>query len=154
MIDMHIHGSPDVRPRVLSDIEIARQAAAHGMAAILLKSHVTITADRAALVEEAVPGIRVFGGLALNHPVGGINPYAVEAALQLGAAQIWMPTISSSAQRHDPMLPGISILRTARLARRPRGARSYRHARRNSRHRAPGNEMRFCCLYRRPARPA
>lgn len=120
MIDMHIHGSPDVRPRVLSDIEIARQAAARGMAAILLKSHVTITADRAALVEEVVPGIRVFGGLALNHPIGGINPYAVEAALQMGAVQIWMPTISSSAQRHNPMLPGISILQNGAISHETR----------------------------------
>jgi hypothetical protein len=109
MIDLHIHGAPDVRPRKLNDIEIARQAASAGMKAIVLKSHVTLTADRATLVEAMVPGVRVFGGLALNHPVGGINPSAVEMALKMGAAQIWMPTLSSSVQRHTPMLPGIAL---------------------------------------------
>ncbi len=115
MIDIHIHGSPDVRPRKLDDIAVARQAAARGMKAILLKSHVTLTADRAAIVEQVVPEIRVFGGLALNNPVGGINPHAVEAAIALGAAQIWMPTIASSVQRHDPMLPSISVLEGGNL---------------------------------------
>ena len=66
------------------------------MAAILLKSHVTLTADRAAIAEEVVPGIRVLGGLALNEPVGGLNPAAVEAAIRMGARQIWMPTMSAA----------------------------------------------------------
>jgi len=108
-IDMHIHGAPDVRPRLLNDIEIARQAASRGMKAIVLKSHVTSTVDRAYLAGQVVPGVRVFGGLALNHAVGGINPFAVEAALHMGAAQIWMPTVSATTQRHDPVRPGLEI---------------------------------------------
>src|SRR5688500_18689373 len=96
-IDLHLHSAPDVRPRKLDDLAVARAAAARGIRAILLKSHVTLTADRAYLVEQVVPGIRVFGGLALNHAVGGINPVAVETALRMGAAEIWMPTLSSIA---------------------------------------------------------
>jgi Family of unknown function (DUF6282) len=109
-IDLHIHTAPDVRPRLLDDLEATRQAAARGMKAMLLKSHVTSTADRASIAGLTVPGVRVFGGLALNHAVGGINSYAVEAALRMGAAQIWMPTISARAQRHDPVRPGLEIM--------------------------------------------
>src|SRR6266508_3906304 len=93
-IDLHIHSAPDVGPRKMDDLEVARQAAQRGMRAILLKSHWTLTADRAYLVEKVVSGIRVFGGLALNQSVGGFNPAAVEVALKMGAAQIWMPTLS------------------------------------------------------------
>ena len=116
VIDLHIHTAPDLRPRKLDDFGVAKAAAARGMRAVLIKSHVTLTADRAHLVEQIVPGIRVFGGLALNHAVGGINPAAVEVALRLGAAEIWMPTLSAIAQRHDPIGPGISIYHDGRIA--------------------------------------
>ena len=109
-IDLHVHTAPDVRPRKLDAFEAARQAAARGMRAILLKSHVTLTADRAALAEQAVPGVRLFGGLALNAPVGGLNPAAVETALKMGAAQIWMPTESAAAEPHPQPAPGLTIL--------------------------------------------
>jgi len=109
-IDFHLHTAPDVRPRKLDDFEAARQAAARGMRAILLKSHVTLTADRAALAEQAVPGVRVFGGLALNAPAGGLNPAAVEMALRMGAAEIWMPTESAAAEPHPKPAPGLTIL--------------------------------------------
>jgi len=109
-IDFHLHTAPDVRPRKLDDFEAARQAAVRGMRAILLKSHVTLTADRAALAEQAVPGVRVFGGLALNAPAGGLNPAAVEMALRMGAAEIWMPTESAAAEPHPKPAPGLTIL--------------------------------------------
>src|SRR5438105_5235 len=88
-IDFHLHTAPDVRPRKLDDFEAARQAAARGM--------------------------RVFGGLALNAPVGGLNPAAVEIALAMGAAQIWMPTESAAAEPQPKPAPGLSILGEAGL---------------------------------------
>lgn len=91
-IDLHVHSAPDVYPRLLDDLEVVQAAEAVGMRAVLLKSHHTLTADRAQLVERHV-GIAVRGGLALNLSVGGINPVAVETALAFGARQIWMPTI-------------------------------------------------------------
>jgi hypothetical protein len=96
----------------LDDIEAARQAADAGMRAVLCKSHVTCTADRSSIVQEMVPTIKVFGGLALNHAVGGINPAAVEAALGLGSRVVWMPTISASNQplTRDGTVDGIHIL--------------------------------------------
>lgn len=93
-IDLHVHSAPDVYPRSLDDLGVARAAEAAGMRAILLKSHHTLTADRAALIAPLV-GITVRGGLALNLTVGGFNPVAVETAIAFGARQIWMPTIHS-----------------------------------------------------------
>ena len=43
-----------------------------------------------------MPGIQVVGGIVLNRAVGGINPYAVQAALQLGAKHVWMPTVDAA----------------------------------------------------------
>ncbi len=112
IVDLHLHSAPDVRLRLYDDIELARAAAQAGLRAIMLKSHVTITADRATIAEKVVPGIRVFGGLALNSAVGGLNPAAVEAAIKLGAKQIWMPTSSAAhdvayfRSRGGPPLPG------------------------------------------------
>ena len=92
LIDMHIHTAPDIKPRYCNDIQAAGEAKAAGMQAILLKSHITLTADRAAIAESIIGDIRVFGGLVLNKTVGGLNPAAVEVAIQLGAKEIWMPT--------------------------------------------------------------
>ncbi len=120
-IDFHIHSGPDIYPRLLSDIEVARQAKRAGMAAVLIKSHVTISADRAQIAQ-AVTGFPVFGGVALNWPVGGLNKYAVDCAAKLGARQVWMPTTHAAYYlkhvNHVPMfaktmpkdIRGISIL--------------------------------------------
>jgi hypothetical protein len=101
-VDLHIHTGPDVRPRKMDDIDTAKAAAEAGLKAILIKSHVTITADRATIAERIVPGIRVFGSIALNHEVGGLNVAAVETALKLGAAEVWMPTFSARGRAGTP----------------------------------------------------
>lgn len=98
-IDIHLHSSPDIDPRRFTDIELAQEAARAGMGAILIKSHLASTVERAFLVSQIVPGIRVYGGIVLNHPVGGFNPSAVEVALKLGARQVWMPTRSARNHR-------------------------------------------------------
>lgn len=102
-IDLHLHSAPDVRPRRYDDVELAQAAKAAGYQAILLKSHHTLTADRAAIAQRVVPGIRVYGGLALNWAVGGLNLDAVDAALAMGAKQIWFPTRDAAVE--FPSLP-------------------------------------------------
>lgn len=102
IIDMHIHSAPDVRQRKLNDLEIMEAAVARGVRAVVIKSHHVPTADRATLVNQVaaekygadVP-FTMFGGIALNRWVGGLNPYAVETALKLGAKVVWLPTMSS-----------------------------------------------------------
>lgn len=79
----------------MTDIEVAQQAKAANMKAVLIKSHVTCTADRAQIASK-VADFPVFGGIALNYPVGGINPAAVDTAFRLGAKEVWMPTIHAA----------------------------------------------------------
>ena len=98
VIDMHVHSHPDVFGRNMDDIDIATLAKARGMRGILLKNHVTTTADRAALVMKVVPGIEVWGGIVLNNAVGGINPSAVEWMHRMYGSRgkvVWLPTFES-----------------------------------------------------------
>src|SRR5947207_15545201 len=69
VIDMHVHPAPDVFGRALTDIELATVARRKGMRGIVLKNHVTTTADRAQIAMEQVPGIEVWGGVVLNNSV-------------------------------------------------------------------------------------
>lgn len=96
-IDVHIHAAPDIVPRLLSDFELTELARAAGMAAIVLKSHHMLTADRAQIAQKAYPEVKVFGGLALNVPAcGGLNPDAVKVAIRMGAKIVWLPTLSAA----------------------------------------------------------
>jgi len=106
-IDVHIHSAPDIFPRIMNDIDLALSAKEERMRAILIKSHVVITADRAEVASEQAD-FPVYGAIALNLPVGGINLEAVEVALKMGAKEVWLPTIHAShyvAQKdHVPTL--------------------------------------------------
>ena len=77
IIDFHAHAGPDSRPRSLNDIEAARLIKQAGLRGMVLKNHFTMTADRAALAMAQVEGLEIFGGVALNRAIGGINPEAV-----------------------------------------------------------------------------
>ena len=96
-LDIHIHSNPSLFTRIGSDLDIAQHASENNLSGILLKNHYESTVGRAFLADIAVEGTRVFGGLVLNHFTGGINPVAVEHSIRLGAKQIWMPTLDSSA---------------------------------------------------------
>jgi hypothetical protein len=110
-VDLHVHSSPDVDRRRFNDLELARAAQEAGIGAVLIKSHQNSTVERAWLVDQCVPGIRVYGGLVLNETVGGLNLAAVRLALALGARQIWMPTRSAQNHRmHHGQPSGITIL--------------------------------------------
>lgn len=94
VIDMHVHSAPDLIPRVGDDIDLVKGAKDAEMRAIVIKAHFEPTTFRARLVEKATNGgIKVFGGIVLNYYVGGLNPYAVDAAIKAGAKVVWMPTI-------------------------------------------------------------
>ena len=95
-VDVHVHSEPDVFPRIADDIEVCRHAAGVGLRALVLKCHSERTTSRAYLTNQLVDGIQVLGGIVLNRSVGGINPAAVESALQLGAKQVWMPTVDAA----------------------------------------------------------
>lgn len=114
-IDFHVHSEPDVFGRSMDDIDVAVLAKRKGMRAIVLKNHVTMTADRAVLVMKAVPGIEVFGGIVLNNAVGGINPAAVEWMVRMSGGRgrvVWLPTFDSDKHVKtlvDPKASGIEV---------------------------------------------
>ncbi len=99
--DTHMHISPDVVERKIDDLSLARRFQELGMAGFVLKSHYGSTAERAAVVSAAVPGIHALGAIALNRAVGGINPLAVEIAAREGARTVWLPTVDSVNESHE-----------------------------------------------------
>ncbi|MGE5326849.1 MAG: DUF6282 family protein [Deltaproteobacteria bacterium] len=100
-VDIHVHCDPDVLPRSLDALEVAKEARAAGMRAVIYKNHYVPTASWAFILREAVPGIELFGGIDLNRTVGGINPAAVAnmAKVKGGFGKIvWMPTFDAQNQ--------------------------------------------------------
>ncbi len=83
-IDLHIHSAPSLFPRLVDHVEAAEGARKYGMRAVVLKEHHGYTADRMYFVRKLINGIEVYGGVVLNNAVGGINPFAVDAAIKLG----------------------------------------------------------------------
>lgn len=91
--DLHVHTIPSHVARALDDFELAQQASAAEMSGVLIKSHYEPTGARAALVNRRTAGsAKAYGAMVLNHPVGGLNPYAVHSGLKMGAAIVFMPT--------------------------------------------------------------
>jgi Family of unknown function (DUF6282) len=102
--DTHVHIAPDVMQRRITDLELARRFNEVGLAGFVLKSHYVPTAERASVVNAAVPGIDAVGAISLNASLGGLNPMAVEIAARLGARVVWMPTVDAANHRrtaHD-----------------------------------------------------
>ena len=100
-IDLHIYTEPDSIARSIDALEAAKLARDHGMRAIALKHHYDETAGLAYLARKVYPGIEVFGGVAMNLTVGGLNPRAVEYMTQITGGFgkfVFMPTNDSEAQ--------------------------------------------------------
>jgi hypothetical protein len=99
-VDLHVHFHPDyIRAPEGWDVgegvpvmETAKEAADEGYAAVVLKSHGFGSAPLAKTVEGVEPRLRVFGGICTDFPTGGLNPFAIEAALALDTKIVWLPT--------------------------------------------------------------
>ncbi len=98
-VDIHIHHGPDLYARIQDPLELAQDAKAVGMRAFCIKRHNFPTPGLAALTRKLVPEVDVFGSIACNRQVGGVNPVAVEAAIKYGVRQVWLPTIDSANHR-------------------------------------------------------
>jgi hypothetical protein len=103
--DTHIHVAPDVVPRIVDDVSLARRFAELGMDGFVLKSHYTSTAERAAVVRTAVPGVQALGAIVLNRAVGGMNALAVEVAAREDVRTVWLPTVDSVNESHERDAP-------------------------------------------------
>ena len=98
VIDFHVHSGPASRPRSVNDLEVARIAKRAGMRGLVFKNHFTMTADRAALAMAEVDGIEIFGGVALNKSVGGLNAEAVRQLVAFSGGRgkvVWLPTFDA-----------------------------------------------------------
>lgn len=103
-VDLHCHSGPSVMPRDLDHIQALREASEAGLRAILFKDHYYSVTPICRLLEAhyADLGIKMLSGVPLNNTSGGLNKYAVEHGLQLGANLVWMPTFSAANHiRHD-----------------------------------------------------
>ena len=108
-IDFHVHADPDpFHKRRLNVLDLALQAKALGMRAVVAKNHQFGTTGLAALVNQIVPDFLVVGSLTLNREAGGLNPEVVEAAIRGGTRVVWMPTLSSTIDSKGK--PGLSLL--------------------------------------------
>jgi hypothetical protein len=94
--DLQVHVAPDVIARRIDDLDLAKEFLAKGLKGFVLKSHYFPTAERASVVTKAVPGIRAFGAITLNHSIGGLNPVAIELAGRSGCKIVWMPTVDAA----------------------------------------------------------
>jgi hypothetical protein len=107
-VDTHVHAGPTLTVREFNVWQLAAEAEKGGFSAMVLKDHFipTVPVARAMQAKIDNTGLKIFGSLALNNSVGGINPKAVEIAIGFGAKVIWMPTISAANHRRKHRAPG------------------------------------------------
>jgi hypothetical protein len=86
-IDIHVHAGPHLKssPRRADPIQVAQEARAAGLRAIVLMDVFKESAGTAWLVGRRVQGIDVFGGIILSSVYDGANPRAVKTALRYGS---------------------------------------------------------------------
>jgi Family of unknown function (DUF6282) len=110
-VDLHCHSGPSPFPRRLDHVEASHDGARINMRAILCKSHhhntvMDLLAMRTQLAGAPTP---MYGGVALNSEVGGVNPSAAAVAITMGGRCVWGPTVSAGqhirAHRHDDGFP-------------------------------------------------
>ena len=108
--DLHVHAAPDGKQqRRMDALEVARCAYEAEMGGFVLKSHDYNTAPLTYALNQMYPGLSVFGAIALNRSVGGINPDAVQVAVDLGAQVVWMPTFTADFRQRGRDSEGIRV---------------------------------------------
>jgi hypothetical protein len=97
-IDIHCHSGPSVMPRCLDHIDALEEASSVGMRALLFKDHYYSATPITELLKGryAHLNVEMLSGVPLNNTSGGLNPYAVDHGLKLGARLVWMPTFSAA----------------------------------------------------------
>ena len=95
-LDIHVHADPDPYAERKTDFAatVARAREA-GLAGLVLKSHEYPTQPLAWTLDREFSGIDVYGGVALDWGVGGLNPEAASITLRIGGKVVWMPTFDA-----------------------------------------------------------
>ena len=76
--DMHVHNTPSTTNRSYNAIIHAMAGHEQGMRGIYFMCHYSDTIQKAYLARQVVPGIELFGGIALNNWIGGLNVAAID----------------------------------------------------------------------------
>jgi len=116
-IDNHVHSAPDpYMARIGDQIDLAIAACQAGMGGILFgEPHQVPSSFLQAQTQKVVNQwadehgkrrIDVFGGVALNYAVGGLNPAAVLASARIGGKIVWPPGVDSSHYHKLLGVPG------------------------------------------------
>ena len=97
-IDLHCHSGPSVMPRYFDHYEAMQEAASVGIRALLIKDHYYSATPVTELLNKHFKHLKVslLSGVPLNNQTGGLNIYAVEHGIKLGAKLVWMPTFTSA----------------------------------------------------------
>lgn len=102
--DIHVHSNPSLGPGgegfALDDFQVMEEAWQAGIRGVCLKNLEFSTIFRDYLVNrwqesQGRSGCTCYASLVLNGPVGGLNPLAVDYAVQQGARCVWFPTYSA-----------------------------------------------------------
>lgn len=93
--EMHVHGGPSFIDRKYDWIELADTYREADFGGIVMKNQFGSTYIAAGLARARVPDLDIHSALTLNSFVGGINPTAVELAVEMSASVIWLPTLSA-----------------------------------------------------------
>ncbi len=108
VVDTHYHVGPELVARRY-DVKSLSDVAAPFGATLVLKNHTYPTSPLASLARRRF-GARFYGGVVLNHYVGGLNPAAVTGAMSGNRTNVeqsrpdpapvvvWMPTVHSAAE--------------------------------------------------------
>ena len=96
-IDLHCHSGPSVMPRYFDHYEAMQEASEAGVKALLIKDHYYSATPVTVMLNKHFSHLNVtlLSGVPLNNQSGGLNLFAVEHGIALGAKLIWMPTFSS-----------------------------------------------------------
>jgi hypothetical protein len=97
-IDLHCHSGPSVMPRYFDHYEAMQEASSAGIRALLIKDHYYSATPVTEMLNKHFKHLKVtlLSGIPLNNQTGGLNVYAVEHGIKLGAKLVWMPTFTSA----------------------------------------------------------
>lgn len=123
-IDLHCHSGPSVMPRYFDHYEAMQEASDAGVRALLIKDHYYSATPVTTMLNKHFSHMKVtlLSGVPLNNQSGGLNLYAVEHGIALGAKLVWMPTFSSKnhIEHHkNGATPGFPNSKKPMMAPRP-----------------------------------
>lgn len=107
--DIHLHGGPSsTTQRLYDEADLAIHFSYMGLAGFVSKNHDS-PSTRSMILAEKVGNkwaeehnkkkVELFGGVVLNHAVGGLNPEAVISVYRLGGKYVWLPSLDANHHR-------------------------------------------------------